>query len=360
MGSSLPPVSRRIRGRRSRVGSASLDGGILHPLPHFAGSPRTARAAGCRAWLWATAPRCHGGERAPFGTSGARWELGTSSKDGDARGDGATVPGGPWGPGSAVELGLNWKQVLGTSQRREWGCRGRGVRPGAGDGGVSGVHIWQRRGGRKHRIGSPPRPMLGRHRVPGGHITARCCAAVSGASSPPRAPHPPGSSPCASSAGRAGGDLRGPPLLQPQLPEPRVCLLPLCHYQLTPAISSPTSPQPLTPFLLLAAAPQLPAPGALAPLAAPAFSLAPWGREEGSGAEASGVIYCFSCPPPPQASCAFPQRRGWAGRLLPGTQPAPAPRAEKSRERRRQRGRGLRELGGGGGGGMLTPTAGRR
>lgn len=129
-----------------------------------------------------------------LGTSGARWELGTSSKDGDARGDGATVPGGPWGPGSAVELGLDWKQVLGTSQRREWGCRGRGVRPGAGDGGVSGVHIWQRRGGRKHRIGSPPRPVLGRHRVPGGHITARCCAAVSGASSPPP--------PCPASSGK--------------------------------------------------------------------------------------------------------------------------------------------------------------
>lgn len=297
-----------------------------------------------------------------LGTSGARWELGTSSKDGDARGDGATVPGGPWGPGSAVELGLNWKQVLGTSQRREWGCRGRGVRPGAGDGGVSGVHIWQRRGGRKHRIGSPPRPMLGRHRVPGGHITARCCAAVSGASSPPRAPHPPGSSPCASSAGRAGGDLRGPPLLQPQLPEPRVCLLPLCHYhQLTPPhLLSHLSPAPHS-LSSPGSCPPAPSPGGSCPPGRSSLLPGSLGQRGGQGGGSVGGHLLLFLPPTPASILRFPaaQGLGWPaparhptspstpGREKPGEPPAARPGAAGPRRWRR-------------GGGMLTPTAGRR
>lgn len=178
---------------------------------------------------------------------------------------------GPRGPGSASELGLNWKQVLGTSRRKgtggEEGWGGAGGQRGlqAMVGGKQGAHLAAEGWREASRWLGPPCPVLGRLGVPGGCAAARCCAAVSSVSSPPPprpVPHILREAlPCASSAGRAGG--RHPPPAPrssgPGFLSRRVCLLQISA--LLPPVHSPHLLSHLSPasrslfFLLPAASP---------------------------------------------------------------------------------------------------------
>lgn len=139
-------------------------------------------------------------------------EPGKPSEDGNAKGDGATCPLGAAGTAGSWErreLGLSWKQVLGTSRGEEgWGC-------GAGG---SGVHIWQRRGGRKRRAGPTPPARL--PRGPGGPRRCQMLCSCLRRFLSLHAPHPPGSSSLRFLGVQSGGDLPSPPLLRPRLPEP--------------------------------------------------------------------------------------------------------------------------------------------
>lgn len=206
---------------------------------------------------------------------------------------------GPRGPGSAGELGLNWKQVLGTSRRGgRVGVQGRGER---------GAHLaaegWQ------EASRWPGPPVLGCLGVPGGRATARCCAAVSGVSSPSMPRILREALPCASSAERAGETSPAPRSSGPGFLSRRVCLLQrsaLSPSGSLPPHPPPTTPRPLAPFLLLPAAPQLPIPGDFSPLSPPdpgAASCAPGSelaslpgqRKAGGSSVEYHLLLFFSC-----------------------------------------------------------------
>lgn len=248
---------------------------------------------------------------------------------------------GPRGPGSAGELGLNWKQVLGTSRRGgRVGVQGRGER---------GAHLaaegWQ------EASRWPGPPVLGCLGVPGGRATARCCAAVSGASSPSMPRILREALPWASSAERAGETSPAPRSSGPGFLSRRVCLLQ--RSALSPSGSPPpTLLPPLRGPSLLFFSCQLPhssrsrgnSPLSRLPIPAlpPALLAQSSPRSQGRGrqeAAASSITYCFSSLASPSISHC-PAAQG-----LLSARPAPASRAGKSRESRRERGRGLRERG---------------
>lgn len=152
MGSSLPraAASRGIWSRRDRLGSGDRDGDgvVLHPL--LCSGPGATERPGL---IWARAPRRRGGERTPFALivpPPAPREPGRPSEDGDAKGDGAACPLGVAGTAGSWE-----RRRAGTELEAGVGHVPAGGRPGVRAGG-SGVHIWQRRGGRKRRAGPAP------------------------------------------------------------------------------------------------------------------------------------------------------------------------------------------------------------
>lgn len=152
---------------------------------------------------------------------------------------------GPRGPGSAGELGLSWKQVLGTSRREE----GRGCGPGgagctSGSGGVAGSAALAR----------PPRARL--PRGPGGPRRCQMLCSCLRRFLSLHAPHPSGSSSLRFLGGESEGDLPSPPLLRPRLPEPPALSAPaFSSFTLGLIVPHPppTSLRPLAPFLLLPA-----------------------------------------------------------------------------------------------------------
>lgn len=160
---------------------------------------------------------------------------------------------GLWGPGSVGELGLNWKQVLGTSRRKGAGGRKGGGAWGGTAGGGSGVHIWQRGGGVAGSIVLAQPPRAWPPRGPGG---PRCCQMLCSCLwrfLSPRAPHPPGSS----SLRFLGGESGGRPLQPPCFPSPGFLSLWLCLLQLFPHwLIPPSPPPPFSSLFLLPADPQ--------------------------------------------------------------------------------------------------------
>lgn len=169
-----------------------------------------------------------------------------------------TGPGVPWalwgprGPGSVGELGLNWKQVLGTSQRK-----GAGGRKGGGAGGaqlVGGAGCTSGSGGVTGSIVLAQPPRARPPRGPGGprHCQMLCSCLWRFLS--PRAPHPPGSSSLRFFVGESGGRPPSPPFS----PSPSFLSLRLCLLRRFLRWLIPPSPPPCfsSSFLFLPAAPQ--------------------------------------------------------------------------------------------------------
>lgn len=205
------------------------------------------------------------------------------------------------------------------------------------------MHIWRRRGGGKRRAGSAPPALCSAASGSRGAVPLPDVVQLSPAfplpPPPPRAPHPPGSSPLRFLGGESRGETppSGPPLLWPRLPEPQSLSTP--DFGSFATGSFPPSPLPPLPSLSLpffspaSCLPQLPALGVLSPLLPPdpgphpalqpsalAAELAPVpGAERRAGRRKHRASFIDFLPSRLQVFCIFPQRRGWAGRILSST-----------------------------------------